>query len=163
MLTGATAQALPGPYHARCVFMIKAALLAGLGALVLSACGSATCMCIGNPYVPPSASISPGPGFDAVVTENDTAITIHTGQKLEVVLHARAGMTNWANVRSSDTSVLTPIVNPAATAVQGVTLAAFQAEAPGQAAITAVAGAACSPGVACPMYAVLFSITVTVT
>ncbi len=97
-----------------------------------------------------------------MVTEKDKAITIHTGQKLEVVLHANPGMTNWSNVRSSDTSVLTPIVNPAATAVRGVTLAAFQANARGQAVITASAGAACSPGQACPMYAILYSVTVTV-
>jgi hypothetical protein len=98
-----------------------------------------------------------------MVTEKDKAITIHVGQKLEVVLHANPGMTNWGNVRSSDTSVLTPIVNPAATAIRGVTLAAFQAEARGQAVITASAGADCSPGQACPMYAILYSVTVTVT
>lgn len=123
-------------------------------------------------------SPSPGLGFDAVVTERDNAVTIHLGQKLEVVLHARAGMTDWSNVHSSDTSVLTPIVNPAATAVHGVgsprtqgeasefvgavTLAAFQAQATGQSVITATAGALCSPGQACPMFAVLYSVTVTV-
>lgn len=97
-----------------------------------------------------------------VVTENDQAITIHPGQKLEVVLHAKPGMSNWSNVRSSDSSILKPIVNPAATAVRGVTLAAFKALTPGQAVITASAGAACSPGSACPMFAVLYSVTVTV-
>ena len=45
----------------------------------------------------------------------------------------------------------------------GVTLASFKAVAPGQATITAVGGASCSPGQACPMYAVLYSIDVTVT
>jgi hypothetical protein len=162
MLTGATALVLPGSGPTRCVFIVKAALIAAVAAFVLTACG-AVCECIGNPYVPPSPSTSPGLGFDAVVTENDKAITIHTGQKLEVVLHARSGMTDWSNVRSSDTSVLSPTVNPAATAVRGVTLAAFQALAPGQANITATAGAACSPGQACPMYAMLYSVTVTVT
>jgi len=145
----------------RCVFIVKAALIAAVAAIVLTACGN-VCACVGNPYVPPSPPTSPGLGFDAVVTENDRAITITTGQKLEVVLHARSGMSNWSNVRSSDTSVLSPIVNPAATAVRGVTLAAFSALAPGQADITAVAGAACSPGMACPMYAMLYSVTVTV-
>jgi hypothetical protein len=142
--------------------MVKAAFIAAVAALALTGCG-AVCMCIGNPYVPPTPSVSPGAGFDAVVTENDKAITIHTGQKLEVVLHARQGMTSWSNVSSSDTTVLSPIVNPAATAVRGVTLAAFQALAPGQAEITATAGAACPPGRPCPMYAVLYSVTVTVT
>ncbi|OLC25778.1 MAG: hypothetical protein AUH40_05780 [Chloroflexi bacterium 13_1_40CM_65_17] len=97
-----------------------------------------------------------------MVTENDRAITVRTGQKLEVVLHAKPGMTSWSNVRSSDTSLLQPIVNPAATAVRGVTLAAFQALAPGQVTITATAGAACSPGQACPMYAILYSVSVTI-
>jgi hypothetical protein len=161
MLTGATALVLPGSSSPRCVFMMKRALIAAFAALVITACGSAG---IGSsPSPTPNPSEGPGLGFDAQVTELDTAITIHTGQKLEVVLHARSGMTNWSNVRSSDTSVLSPIVNPAATAVQGVTLAAFQALAPGRADITAIAGAACSPGQACPMYAVLYSVTVTVT
>jgi hypothetical protein len=142
--------------------MVKAALIAALAASVLTACGSGNVCACGNYYVPRSPSASPGLGFDAVVTENDKTITITTGQKLEVVLHARQGMTDWTSVRSSDTSVLSPIVNPAATAVRGVTLAAFQALAPGKAEITAVAGAACSPGQACPMYAMLYSVTVTV-
>ncbi len=164
MLTVATGLLLPGASRARCVFMVKTVLLGAFAALLISACGDTnTCACIGNPYVPRTPSTSPDLGFDAVVTENDKAITIRVGQKLEVVLHAKPGMTDWSNVRSSDTSVLTPIVNPAATAVRGVTLAAFQAQARGQANIRATAGAACSPGQACPMYAILYSVTVTVT
>ena len=143
--------------------MNKAALVAALAALVLTACGSVGAGGVPSASPNPSPSTGPGLGFDAVVTENDRAITIHAGQKLEVVLHAKTGMTNWSNVRSSDTSLLQPIVNPAATAVRGVTLAAFQAVAPGQATITATAGAACSPGQACPMYAILYSVTVTIT
>lgn len=161
MLTGATGLVLPARGAARCVSVVKAALAAAASGLVLSACGYYACACAA-PNTPP-ASTSPGLGFDAVVTEKDTAITIHSGQKLEVVLHARTGMTNWSNVRSSDSSVLTPIVNPAATAVRGVTLAAFQAEAKGTARITATAGADCSPGEACPQFAILYSVTVTVT
>ena len=140
--------------------MVKAALLAAVSALLFSGCGYYACACSPPPQASPS--VSPGLAFDAVVTERDTAITIHTGQKLDVVLHAKPGMSNWSNVRSSDTSILKPIVNPAATAVRGVTLAAFQALNPGQAVITASAGAACSPGSACPMFAVLYSVTVTV-
>ena len=144
--------------------MVKAALIAAFAALALSACGSVGIGSAPSPSPsPPARSVVPGPGFDAVVTENDRAVTIQFGQKLEVVLRAKAGMSDWSNVRSSDTSVLTPIPNPAATAVRGVTLAAFQAMAPGRASITASAGAACSPGQACPMFAVLYSIEVTVT
>jgi hypothetical protein len=162
MLTGATALVLPSSGAVRCVIMTKIALSAALGAVLFMACGYSPCACDGSGTLPVQTSPSPGLGFDAVVTETDTAITIQSGQKLEVVLHARSGMTNWSNVRSSDTSVLSPIVNPAATAVRGVTLSAFQGLAPGKADITAVAGAACSPGQACPMYAMLYSVTVTV-
>jgi phage tail protein X len=142
--------------------MVKTALIAGVAAVIFAACGYSPCACDGSGTLPIESSPSPWLGFDAVVTEHDTAITVHTGQKLEVVLHARPGMANWGNVTSSDTSVLTPIVNPAATAARGVTLAAFQAIGPGQARITASAGAACSPGQACPMFAILYSATVTV-
>ena len=163
MLTGATGQVLPGASRVRCVFMVKTALAIALVAVVFAACGYSPCACDGSGTLPVQETPSPGLGFDAVVTDRDTAITIHTGQKLEVVLHARPGMTNWSNVRSSDTSVLTPVVNPAATAARGVTLAGFQAQKPGSATITASAGAACSPGQACPQFAVLYSVTVTVT
>lgn len=162
MLTLATGLLLPGASRARCVFMLKTAVAGALVAVALAACGYSPCACDGSGTLPVQTTPSPGLGFDAMVTEKDKAITIQVGQKLEVVLHANAGMTNWSNVRSSDTSVLTPIVNPAATAVRGVTLAAFQAQAPGQSVITASAGAACSPGQACPMYALLYSVTVTV-
>ncbi len=163
MLTVATGLLLPRERHARCVFMVKTALAGALFAIAFASCGYSPCACDGPGTLPAQTSPSPRFGFDAMVTENDKAISIQVGQKLEVVLHAKPGMTNWSNVRSSDTSVLTPIVNPAATAVRGVTLAAFQAEARGQANITATAGAACSPGQACPMYAILYSVTVTVT
>ncbi len=167
MLTGATDPVLPASSRARCVVMVKTpvigAALTVVLAVALASCGYSACACDGDGTVPVETSPSPGLGFDAIVTEKDKAISIQVGQKLEVVLHAKPGMTNWSNVRSSDTSILSPIVNPAATAVRGVTLAAFQADARGQSVITATAGAACSPGQACPMYAVLYSVTVTVT
>jgi hypothetical protein len=142
--------------------MVKTALVVALGAALFAACGYSPCACDGSGTLPVWETPSPGLGFDAVVTERNTAVTIHSGQKLEVVLHAASGMDSWGNVRSSDTSVLTPIPNPAATAMRGVTLAAFKAVAPGKAMITASAGALCSPGQACPMLALLFTATVTV-
>jgi phage tail protein X len=137
-------------------------LLSAAVALALSACvavgtGSGPSP---NPSYP---AVTPGHGFDVVVTEKDTSVTIQVGQKLEAVLHANAGMTNWGNVRSTDTSILMPIVDPAATAIRGVTLAGFQALAPGHVRIEATAGADCSPGQACPMYAILLSVEVIVT
>ena len=131
-----------------------------LAALFLSGCG-------GMPGVvaqpPSSPTSSPGAGFDVTVTENTHAVTLRVGQTLAVVLHARAGMTNWNGVRSSDPSVLAPIVNPAASAARGVTLAAFKAIAPGKAQIDATAGPDCSPGQACPAYLIVLTIEIDVT
>ena len=102
-------------------------------------------------------------GFDVTVTENDHTVTMHAGQKLEVVLHAPHGMNNWSHPESHDTSVLSPTVDPAATPVRGVTLAAFEAKKPGQAEITSNASPSCSPGQPCPMYLAVYSLKVTVT
>ena len=130
-----------------------------LAAAILSGCGASG----GGAAPPPSSpSTSPGAGFDVTVTENTHSITLRAGQTLAVVLHARAGMTNWNGVRSSDPSVLAPIVNPAASAARGVTLAAFKAIAPGKAQIDATAGPDCSPGQACPAYLMVLTIDVTV-
>jgi hypothetical protein len=132
-----------------------------LAALTLSACGA-----IGGGAAPPpssSPSTGPGHGFDVTVTETTRTVTLRAGQTLEVVLHGKPGMTSWNGVRSSDTSVLAPIVNPAATAARGVTLGAFKAIAPGEAHIEATAGPLCSPGQACPAYLMVLTIDVTVT
>ncbi|MDQ6901182.1 MAG: protease inhibitor I42 family protein [Candidatus Dormibacteraeota bacterium] len=137
---------------------MRTAVALFVAALVLCACGAA-----GSGAAPtPSASPSTGQGFDLAVNEKSRTATMRVGQKVEVVLHANPGMTTWSGVRSSDPSVLAAIVNPAATAARGITLAAFQALAPGKATITATAGADCSPGQACPQYALLLTIEVTV-
>jgi phage tail protein X len=137
---------------------MKTALTVVLAALALSACGA-----VGSAAPPtPSASPPAGRHFDVVVSDKTRTATVKVGQTLEAVLHANPGMTTWSGVRSSDPSVLAPIVDPAATAALGVTLAAFRAIAPGRAEITATAGAACSPGQACPQYALLLTIEVTV-
>jgi hypothetical protein len=97
-----------------------------------------------------------------ILTEKDHSATLHVGGRLEVVLRANPGMTNWSQPRSSNPSVLQSTVDPAATAVKGMTLAAFVARAPGQVTIDATAGPLCSPGQACPMYALEYLATVTV-
>jgi hypothetical protein len=137
---------------------MRAALIALVGALALSACGA-----LGS-AAPPEAGPSTGQGltFDVAVSEKDRAVTLHVGQKLEAVLHARQGMTNWNGVRSSDEKVLVPIVNPGAIAARGITLVAFQSLSPGTAQITATAGASCTPGQACPQYVMVLTIDVTV-
>ena len=137
---------------------MKTALTVVLAAVTLCACGA-----VGSGAAPsPSVSPSAGTHFDMAVSEKTRTTTIRVGQTLEAVLHANSGMTAWSGVHSSDPSVLSPIVNPAATAARGVTLAAFKAIAPGRAQITATAGADCSPGQACPQYALLLTIEVIV-
>ena len=107
-------------------------------------------------------SPSPHGRFDVVATEQDRAVTLRAGQSLEVVLHG--GTTAfWQQVHSSDATVLQPIPDPGATAVQGVTLAAFRANSAGHATVTAVGTPVCPSGQACPMLAVLYSLSVTVT
>src|ERR1700694_3807704 len=128
-------------------------------AVVLTACGSVSA----GTGSPPTPSTNPGLHFDVVVTEKDKAATLHVGQRLELVLHANTGMNNWTQVRSTDESILVPIVNPAATAVRGVTLPAFKAVAPGEADIAAYASPTCPSGQACPMYVQVLSVRVTVT
>jgi hypothetical protein len=135
-------------------FLFLAALV-----LIAAACGAYQVGPGSDPTPSPRQSV----GFDITATNTDHAVTMHVGQKLEVVLRAGNGLNSWSHPTSSDTSVLTPIVDPAATSVIGVTLAAFQAEKPGQSEVTANAGPKCSPGQACPMYVAVYSLKVTVT
>jgi hypothetical protein len=138
---------------------MKKLLIVLASALALTACGSAGA----GSGSGPSPSTRPGFDFAAAVSEKDHAATLHVGQKLEVVLHAANGMNNWTQPSSSDASILAPVVNPAATAVRGVTLAAFQATAPGLAEITSNASPACPSGQPCPMYVQVYSVKVTIT
>lgn len=144
---------LAGLARKRSVFLAAIALFA-------VACGATPGPGSGSDPTPtPGAGI----GFDVVATQADHAVTMHVGQKLEVVLHAAQDMNNWSHPVSSDESSLAPTVNPAATAARGVTLAAFKAKKDGDVNVTSYAGPACPPGVACPMYVALYSLRVTIT
>jgi hypothetical protein len=129
--------------------------------LVILATLLVACGVYGDPHGPPAIPSSPT-GFDVTVTERDHAVTMHAGQKIELVLHAGQGMKPWTHPMSSDTTVLTPIVDPAATAVQGVTLAAFQAKVPGQVDVTANAGPDCAPNQACAQFLAVYNLRVTI-
>jgi hypothetical protein len=155
-------QVLPRRDGPRCLVELRIAWIGLAAALMLSACGAVGIGAAPSPS-PSYPAVTPGHGFDVVVTEKDHSVTLRVGQRLEAVLHADPKMTPWEGVRSTDQTVLMPVVDPAATAVRGVTLAGFQAMTPGTASIEATAGAACPPGVACPMYAILLSIAVSVT
>lgn len=128
-----------------------------MAGLILTGCGSAGTGSGSTPGVTPS-----GLRFDVSASEKDTAMTMRAGQTLELALHANPNMNNWSPPRSSDEAVLAPIVNPAGTAAIGVTLAAFKALAPGVADVTAIGSPRCPSGQACPMYAILYSLKVTV-
>jgi hypothetical protein len=130
-----------------------------IASLLLTACGATG---IGGADQP---TPTPGDGhrFDVTATEADHAITIHTGQTLELVLHKQNGLNTWSHPTSNDESLLTPIVDPAATAARGVTLAAFRAQKPGFVDVTATASPVCPSGAMCPMYLALYSLRVTIT
>ena len=140
--------------------MVKLVVALAVAGAVLAGCGTAECACGAAPATPPVVT-GPAAGFDVLITKKDQDVTVHAGQKIEVYLTEGAGMTMWSDLRSSDESVLAPVPT-GMLAPRGVTLGGFQAERAGTATITATAGAACSPGQACPMYAVLFSVRVTV-
>jgi hypothetical protein len=141
---------------------VRKVLVAVAAMLIMTACGSVGAASGPSPSPNPTPSSGPGLHFDALVTEKDKVAAVHVGQTVEVALHANTGMNNWTQVRSTEQSVLVPVVNPAATAVRGVTLAAFKALSPGEADITAYSSPSCSPGQACPMYVQVWSVRVTV-
>jgi hypothetical protein len=132
------------------VVFLAAIIMAG------SACGH-------QPHYMPALSPTPQTGYAVTATNTDHHVTMHVGDKLEVVLRAAQGMNNWSHPTSSDPSVLTSIVDPAATAAVGVTLAAFQAMKPGEVDVTSNGSPKCSPGQACPMYVALYELRVLVT
>lgn len=138
--------------------MTKFVLVAAVAMLAI-ACGAYRA----GPGADTTPTPSTGMGFDVTATEKDHAVTMRSGQTLEVVLRAGSNMTNWSHPQSNDTAVLSPIVDPAATAARGVTLAAFQAKKPGEVVVTSMAGPLCPSGAMCPMYAVAYSLKVTIT
>jgi hypothetical protein len=119
--------------------------------LLLSACGS----------VPLGAG--PSPTQTVTVTENDHSAGVRVGQKIELALHARDGLSNWTQPVSTDRTILAPTVDPAATAAVGVTLAMFIAVKPGTVQVTSNASPKCPPNAACPMYVAIYTLVVTVT
>lgn len=130
-------------------------------ALFVGACGNPdVCSCA--LYVPPTPVPTLQPGFAVLITEHDRAVAVQTGQKIEVVLRARSGMSDWSGVSVDNPAVLRAVPT-GITVARGVTVAGFEAIAPGTATIRATATPLCSPGQACPQYAMLFEVTVTVT
>ncbi len=129
--------------------------------LLACACGSAH-VCQGCTAVASPIATAPAPGFDVLITEGDRAVTVKQGQRIELVLHEKPGMSEWNGVNVDDPSVLRAIPT-GITAARGVTIAGYEAARPGTATIRATATPLCTPGQACPLFAMLFEVSVTVT
>ena len=70
---------------------MRIALIGFVAALALCCCGSVVAG--GLPSTSPGYEPNvPGHGFDVVVTEQESAVTLYVGQTLEAVLHERAGI-----------------------------------------------------------------------
>jgi len=141
--------------------MIRFALALVGACVLLAGCGTGFGCACGAEHISPPSATAPVAGFDVLVTDMDQDITVHAGQRIEVYLRQRSGLTVWTGLRSDDEAVLAPIPTGIAP-VRGVTIGGFNAIASGTASITAYATAACSPGQPCPMFAALFSVRVTV-
>ena len=138
---------------------MRAAVIS-LPVLMLAGCGP-THAGSSDPSPAPPVITSPHAGFDVLITENDRAAAVKVGQRIEVVLRARPGMTTWSGLNVDDGAVLRAIPT-GITAARGVTIAGYEAARAGTATITATAGPLCSPGQACPAIAMLFEVRVTV-
>jgi hypothetical protein len=141
-------------------------LAAAAIALVLVACGRASAGGSSEPTPTPTPTIvplpaGPAPGFDVLVTDQDRAVSVHVGQKIEVFLRTRPGMTPWSGIRT-DSAVLQPVNVAIVQPPRGAAVAGFVALKPGTVDVIATAGPDCAPNQACPAYAVLYSVTVTV-
>ena len=137
-----------------------------LAAVMLGACGnpscSMSCARLGLPKSPPPTVLtSPTLGFDVLISDNDRAVTVKSGQRIELILHAKPGMTDWSGVNVDDYTVLRAIPT-GITAARGVTIAGYEAARKGTATIRATATPLCSPGQACPAIAMIYEVTVTV-
>src|SRR5258708_39356843 len=91
--------------------MIKLALAIVGACLLLAGCGTTFgCACGAEPISPsPPSAAGPVAGFDVLITEKDQAVTVHAGQRIEVYLRQRAGLTAWSGLRSDDEAVLAPV------------------------------------------------------
>jgi hypothetical protein len=150
--------------------MAFALLLAA--ALVASGCGSVAPSAPGAASTPsPRTGGAASPGSNpqaspaAALTEADTgrAVQVKRGEVVSVTLHEVPNFVEWSRPASSDGAVLAPVVDTRAASVRGVTLASFQAAAPGTAQLSSSAGPVCPPNAPCPAVSMAWAVAVTVT
>ena len=128
---------------------------------LLPACVSRGCLGCAAPMIP-RPTVTAAPGFDVLITDtSDRAVTVKSGQRLELILHAKPGMSAWSDVNVDDSTVLRAIPT-GITPPPGVTVAGYEAERGGTATIRATTTPLCTPGAACPQFAFTFEATVTV-
>jgi hypothetical protein len=122
-------------------------LVAGLSVLLLvPGCGAA-------PAAPGTTSPTASAAGTLGVQDDQRTLNLHVGESIEVALAAQPGFSDWSHPVSNDPAVMAPQVDPAAAAIRGMTLASFKAVGRGHSDIRSAAGAACSPGAACPAIA----------
>lgn len=97
-----------------------------------------------------------------LVTDHDRAVSVSVGQKIEVYLMQPPHMTPWTGLSVDDPTVLQRVNILDAPARGGATVVGFVAAKTGVANVTAYTTPACAPNQACPMYAMLFQVRVTV-
>lgn len=119
----------------------------------------------GSPPTPTPTEIPlpahPAAGFDVLITDQDRDVAVKVGQRIEIFLRAKPGMTSWTGMQVDDAAVLSPTVT-GIMPVEGAAIFGYMAKSAGVANITAYATAKCAPNQACPMYAMLFQVRVTV-
>ncbi len=145
----------------RCSAVVRIAFALAAVGLALAACGYGDCSCAGGPATPSAGALAPG--FDVLVTDQDRALSVRAGQKVEVYLVEPSGMTKWSQPASEDVTVLQPINTGIVPPPQGATVGGFFAAGAGVTNLTAYASPQCAANQACPAYARLFSVRVTVT
>jgi len=116
------------------------------------------------PTVIPSPTPAPGGlAFVRTITNADDGGTIQitVGDRIALALKAPTGSDPW-EVALPDAQILMPVPNPAAAVVRGVTLRAFLAVGPGQAAIMAQVHIHCVSGQPCAGAIRAFRMTIVV-
>jgi hypothetical protein len=145
--------------------------LALTAACFLLACGShSPRVGTGPGGTPPSSSPSFSPSSPAAheVTNADAnrTVTVQPGQVVQIALKADPGFDAWTVPSSTDPSVLVAVVDPRASAAQGMTLASFRALKKGTARLNSQATPHCdvpaNSGAACSHLAIGWSTTVQV-
>ena len=133
------------------VIVITIAALSGCGQ---TQCGECAALRVLSPTPALPAATTPSVGFDVLITDQH-------GHVRRSVAPVAAGMSDWSGVNVDDYTVLRAVPT-GITAARGVTVAGYEAARPGTATIRATATPLCSPGQACPAFAMIFEVRVTV-